>query len=105
MPQQLVFMWFNTIRSQTAENHIRTIATNDMVRVVTLTGAAADHLVRITAERPPQVGDIGTVVDISERLGGVGRHYTVALTHEDARPVWLAVFAAHELELVASPAA
>jgi hypothetical protein len=57
--------------------------------------------VRITAERPPQIGDIGTVVDISDRLGGVGRHYTVALTHQDARPVWLAVFAAHELELVA----
>jgi hypothetical protein len=69
--------------------------------VVALTGSAVDHLIRITAERPPQIGDIGTVVDISDRLGGVGRHYTVALTHQDARPVWLAVFAAHELELVA----
>jgi hypothetical protein len=78
---------------------------NDRVRVVTLTGSAADHLVRSTAERPPQVGDIGTVVDISERLGGVGLHYTVALTHDGTRPVWLAVFAAHELELVPEPAA
>ena len=73
--------------------------------MVTLTGSATDHLVRITAERPPQIGDIGTVVDISERLGGAGRHYTVALTQEDAQPVWLAVFAAHELEVVALPAA
>jgi hypothetical protein len=70
------------------------------VRVVALTGAAADHVVNATAERLPQVGDIGTVVDISDRLGGIGRHYTVALIHEGTRPAWLAVFAAHELELV-----
>ena len=74
---------------------------HDRAQVATLTGSAADHLVRVTAERPPQIGDIGPVVDIAERLGGVGRHYTVALTHEDARPVWLAVFAGHELEVVA----
>lgn len=75
------------------------------MRIIALTGAATDHLVTATAERPPQIGDIGTVVAISERLGGVGRHYTVALRHDDARPVWLAVFAAHELEPVAQPAA
>jgi hypothetical protein len=78
------------------------IAERDQVRVASLTGAAADHLIIVTAERPPRVGDIGTVVDIADRLGGNGRHYTVALTHPDARPIWLAVFAAHELELVAS---
>jgi hypothetical protein len=70
------------------------------VRVVELTGSAMDHLVVLTSERPPRVGDIGTVVDISTRLGGVGRHYTVELRHPDARPIWLAVFAAHELEVV-----
>jgi hypothetical protein len=75
------------------------------VRVVVLTGAAADHLVNATAERLPQIGDVGTVVDIAGRLGGVGRHYTVALTHDGTRPVWLAVFAAHELELVADSVA
>jgi hypothetical protein len=58
-------------------------------------------LVRSSAERPPHVGDIGTVVDVSDRLGGVGQHYTVVLRYPDSRPVWLAVFAAHELELVA----
>jgi hypothetical protein len=78
------------------------IAERDQVRVASLTGAAADHLIIVTAERPPQVGDIGTVVDIANRLGGNGRHYTVVFTHPDARPIWLAVFAAHELELVAS---
>lgn len=77
----------------------RRIATSDRVRVVSLTGSGADHLVVATAERPPRVGDVGTVVDVVERLGGVGRHYTVASTHADRRPVWLAVFAAHELEL------
>jgi hypothetical protein len=43
---------------------------------------------------------VGTVVDIAARLGGVGRHYVVQLSHPDARPIWLAVFAAHELEIV-----
>ena len=80
----------------------RQIAERDQVRVTSLTGAAVDHLIIVTAERPPRVGDIGTVVDIAERLGGGGRHYTVALTHPDARPIWLAIFAAHELEVVAS---
>ena len=76
------------------------IAKDDSVRVVALTGSGLDHLVRLTSERPPRVGDIGTVVDITRRMGGVGRHYTVELRHADARPIWLAVFAAHELEVV-----
>ena len=66
-----------------------------------LTGSGEGHLVRSSGERPPHVGDIGTVVDIADRLGGVGRHYTVVLRYPDLRPAWLAVFAAHELELVA----
>ena len=74
----------------------------DRVRIVSLTGSGTDHLVIATAERPPRVGDVGTVVDVAERLGGVGRHYTVALRADDATAyVWLAVFAAHELEVVA----
>ena len=76
------------------------IGKNDTVRIVGLTGSAVDHLVISTAERAPCVGDVGTVVDIAERLGGVGRHYVVELLHADARPIWLAVFASHELELV-----
>jgi hypothetical protein len=79
---------------------VRTIAEHDTVRVVALTGSPADHLIRSTSERPPRVGDVGTVVDIAARLGGVGRHYVVQLSHPDARPIWLAVFAAHELEIV-----
>ena len=78
----------------------RQIARNDRVRIMALTGSAADHLIVVTAERLPRVGDIGTVVDIADRMGGSGRHYTVACTDPDARPVWLAVFAAHELELL-----
>ncbi|MFL5560870.1 MAG: hypothetical protein ACJ79K_05270 [Gemmatimonadaceae bacterium] len=76
------------------------IATGDQVRIVALTGSAADHLIVVTAERPPRIGDTGIVVNIADRLGGRGRHYTVAFTHPDARPIWLAVFAAHELEVV-----
>ena len=71
------------------------------MRVVTLTGSGEGHLVRSSAERPPHVGDVGTVVDIADRLGGVGRHYTVVSQYPALRPGWLAVFAAHELELVA----
>ena len=73
-------------------------AKGDRVRVIALTGRAEDHLVRITAERAPRVGDVGTVVDVSQRLGGVGRHVTVAHMDEHGRQDWLAVFAAHELE-------
>lgn len=78
------------------------IAQGDQVRVIALTGAAVDHLVIVTSVRPPQVGDVGTVVDIADRLGGSGRYYTVACRLPGARPIWLATFAAHELELVAA---
>jgi hypothetical protein len=78
------------------------IAQHDQVRIIALTGAATDHVVVVTALRPPQVGDVGTVVDIADRLGGTGRHYTVACGLPGARPIWLATFAAHELELVAA---
>lgn len=76
------------------------IARQDRVRIASLTGSGADHLVHANAERPPRIGDVGRVVDVAARLGGVGRHYTVALDDADGRPVWLAVFAAHELEVV-----
>ena len=72
----------------------------DRVRVVSLTGSGADHLVSATAERAPQVGDVGTVVDVTRRMGGVGNHYTVELRITGLKPVWLAVFAAHELQVV-----
>ncbi len=79
---------------------MRTIAERDAVRIVALTGSAEDHLVRPVAERLPRVGDLGTVVDIADRLGGVGHHYTVECRDADGRLIWLAVFAAHELALV-----
>ena len=77
----------------------RPIAERDRVRIVALTGSPAEHLIVVTAARAPRVGDIGTVVDIAGRLGGSGRHYTVAHSDPDASQEWLAVFAAHELEL------
>jgi hypothetical protein len=75
-------------------------APEDRVRIVSLTGAGADHLILPTAERAPQPGDVGTVVDVAARLGGVGWHYTVARHGDHGQLTWLAVFAAHELELV-----
>ena len=50
------------------------------------------------------MGDLGVVVDVAPRLGGVGRHYTVECRGADASSVWLAVFAAHELEVVTAAA-
>jgi len=82
---------------------VRQFAKGDRVRVTSLTGAASDHVVVATALRSPRVGDIGTVVDIAGRLGGTGRHHTVACGDPDAPQLWLAVFAAHELELIAQP--
>ena len=78
------------------------IVRHDQVRIIALTGAANDHVVVVTALRPPQVGDVGTVVDIADRLGGTGRHYTVACGRPGPGPIWLATFAAHELEVVAA---
>ena len=78
----------------------RDIAPSDRVRIVALTGSAADHLIVVTAQRAPRVGDVGTVVDVANRLGGAGRHYTVELKDAEERAVWLAVFAAHELEVI-----
>ena len=75
------------------------LALHDRVRIVALTGSGYDHLVRATSARAPRVGDVGTVVDIAMRLGGEGRHYTVEHADTGGRSVWLAVFAAHELEL------
>ena len=78
------------------------IRPGDQVRVIALTGAAVDHLVVVTAVRPPQLGDVGTVVDIADRLGGIGRYHTVAGGPAGGRPIWLATFAAHELEVLAA---
>ena len=79
---------------------VRVIAISDVVRVVAVTGSAAAHMILASAERGPRPGDTGTVVDIAERLGGVGRHYTVSLKSSDGRPIGLAIFVAHELEIV-----
>ena len=77
-----------------------TIARHDAVRVAALTGAAEDHLIFPTSGRAPRVGDVGVVVDVTPRLGGVGRHVTVRARDDEGRTAWLAVFAAHELERV-----
>ena len=78
----------------------RDIVKLDRVRIVALTGSATDHLIVVTAKRAPQVGDVGMVVDIADRLGGAGRHYTVQVTDGEGQVVWLAVFAAHELTVI-----
>ena len=51
-----------------------------------------DHVVAATAGRLSQIGDIGTVVDISDRLGGVGRSLYGDVDTRRRTDLWLAVF-------------
>ena len=51
--------------------------------------------------RPPQVGDVGTIVDILDAAGLPGR-CVVEKSGPDGVTVWLADFAAEELEAIDS---
>jgi uncharacterized protein (DUF3820 family) len=48
-------------------------------------------------QRPPQVGDVGTLLDILQSLGLPDR-YVVESSGADGVSVWLGDFAAEELE-------
>jgi len=84
---------------------VTSLAGFDTVRVVSLTGPPEDYLALSTSERPPRVGDLGTVTYIAPGLGGGGTRYAVESGHEDGRADWLADFSAAELAFVARPPA
>lgn len=48
-------------------------------------------------QRPPQVGDVGTLLDILH-APGLPERYVVESSGSDGRTVWLGDFAADELE-------
>ena len=48
-------------------------------------------------QRPPQVGDIGTLLDILQTPGSPDG-YVVECSGTDARAVWLGIFTVEELE-------
>lgn len=68
----------------------------DAVRVIGMHGRPAEHLVLARVQRPPRIGDIGTVV---ERLAGDGPRYLVESVTGEGETVWLAEFGPDEVEL------
>lgn len=77
----------------------------DTVRVIALHGTPESHLAIANAERPPRVGDVGTVVDVAAGQTSAERRYVVESGRSGGRAVWLAEFGADELEFVARPGA
>jgi len=51
-------------------------------------------------QRPPRVGDVGTVVDISPGVDGGPDRYVVESSGPDGVTIWLGDFSAAELELI-----
>ena len=74
----------------------------DVVRVVALREPATQHLRVDSAERPPRLGDEGTVVDLQPRgaTPATATRYLVEATRGDATCIWLAEFARGEIELI-----
>jgi uncharacterized protein YjaZ len=70
-----------------------------LVRVRQLLPRAKEHDGWRVNQRPPQVGDVGTMLDILHAPGLADR-YVVELSGADGITVWLADFAAEELEAV-----
>ena len=68
----------------------------DVVRVVALHGRPAEHLTLMHVQRPPRVGDVGTVV---ERSAGTPARYLVESVTGEGETVWLAEFDPDEVEL------
>ena len=70
----------------------------DMVRVRSLTDGIERNGWHLNV-RAPRVGDIGTVVEISDAEGHAP-HFVVESVAADGTTVWLADFTAGELEVV-----
>lgn len=69
------------------------------VRVVKLCRPMADYDGWSINQRPPQVGDVGCIIDIL-RAPNLPIHYVVELSGADGIDIWLSEFEASELELV-----
>ena len=74
----------------------------DTVRIIALNGRAEDHLAATAYSRLPQVGDIGTIVDLipTDEPDGAATRYVVEKVEVTGTTVWLAEFTKDELELV-----
>jgi hypothetical protein len=74
----------------------------DTVRVVALRGSAESHLAYSESLRSPVIGDLGTVVHLTPTWNpdDPSTRFIVESTDGGAGCVWLAEFAADELEFV-----
>ena len=70
-----------------------------LVRVIQLLHPLEEYDGWNVGRRPPQIGDIGTVVDILQEEG-LPNKYVVEASDGDGITIWLADFDAEELELV-----
>jgi lipoprotein-releasing system ATP-binding protein len=69
---------------------------HDVVRIISTDGAGLSVSDIVEAMRPPEVGDVGTVVALDPLLSST----TVECVSGDGRTAWIAEFAPGDLELV-----
>ena len=89
------------------ESRVARIIEFDTVRIVALRGTPESHLAVSGAERPPRVGDLGTVVHLVPTFDAddPATRYMVESNEGSPSLVWLAEFSRDELEFVARPEA
>ncbi len=72
----------------------------DVVRVVQLDRPNRHHDGTTGVKRPPQIGDLGTIVHIAPGSPGKNSWYVVECVDKNGLTVWLSDFIEDELELV-----
>lgn len=72
----------------------------DVVRIVALVGSAESHLAVSGADRPPQVGHLGTVIQLvpTNDPDDPATHYLVQCG-DGSRRIWIAEFGREELTI------
>ena len=77
----------------------------DTVRVVALRGSAESHLAFSESARPPAVGDVGTVVHLTEPYDtdDPRTRFIVESNEGGAAMAWLAEFSGDELQVLSRP--
>ena len=74
----------------------------DSVRVVHVSTQPQDHLLWESSVRSPQVGDVGTVIEILPKRLHTPR-YVIECVGANGRTLWMATFGQDDLELIARP--
>lgn len=74
----------------------------DTVEVIHLSSELADHQIWDGSIRPPQVGDLGTVIDLHGN-GSQHTEYRVENVDSAGRTLWMATFRATELNMRSRP--